>query len=239
ELRGASPMLAIQARGTLHVGQFAWKKLVATEIVTQMNVDRGEITLTALRGQLLQGSHQGNWTIDVSNRDASTQGTSSPPLRYHGSGTLHDISLVQVGVLMNDDWIAGTADGKFELEGSGDSFRDLLARSDGKLQFVMRNGSLPHIEIPGSSPPLLVHRFAGELHLKKGTWELPAGRLESHDGIYQVRGKASSASGFDFLLTRGDEKSWSLTGTLAHPRVTPVNRTEAKRADADAKTDKP
>ncbi len=239
ELRGASPMLAIQARGTLHVGQFAWKKLVATEIVTQMNVDRGEITLTALRGQLLQGSHQGNWTIDVSNRDASTQGTSSLPLRYHGSGTLHDISLVQVGVLMNDDWIAGTADGKFELEGSGDSFRDLLARSDGKLQFLMRNGSLPHIEIPGSSPPLLVHRFAGELHLKKGTWELPAGRLESHDGIYQVRGKASSASGFDFLLTRGDEKSWSLTGTLANPRVTPVNRTEAKRADADAKTDKP
>ena len=76
------------------------------------------------------------------------------------------------------------------LEGSGDSFRELLARSDGKLQFVMRNGSLPHVEIPGAPVPLPVHRFAGELHLKKGAWELAAGRLESRDGIYQVSGTA-------------------------------------------------
>ena len=102
----------------------------------------------------------------------------------------------------------------------------------------MRNGSLPHIEIPGSSAPLPVHRFSGELHLKKGAWELPAGRLESHDGVYQVHGTASAGKGFDFVLTRGDEKSWSLTGTLAKPHVTPVDRAEAN-ADADAKTDKP
>ena len=125
ELRGASPMLAIQAHGALHVGQFAWKKLVATEIATQMDVDRGKITLKALHGQLLQGSHQGNWTIDLSSRDTSTQSASGLPVRYHGSGTLHEISLAQVGALMNDDWITGTADGKFEVEGSGDTFRDL------------------------------------------------------------------------------------------------------------------
>src|SRR5208337_5191470 len=113
-----------------------------------------------LRGQLLQGSHQGNWVIDVSNRDAAAQDASSQPVRYHGAGTLHDISLAQVGALTltNDAWIAGTGDGTFEIDGSGDSFRDLLAHSDGKLQFVMRNGSLPHIEIPGSSAPLPVHR---------------------------------------------------------------------------------
>jgi len=226
---GTSLLLAIEARGALHVGRFEWKKLSATEITTQMDVDRGKITLTSLRGQLLQGSHLGNWTIDVS----------SSPARYQSTGTLHDISLAQVGTLMNDDWIAGTADGEFGLEGSGNAFRDLLTRSDGKLQFVVRNGSLPHIEIPGSSAPLPVHRFAGELHLKKGAWELSAGRLESHDGVYQVKGSASPASGFDFVLTRGDEKSWSLTGTLAKPHVTPVDRAEAKRADADAKTDKP
>ncbi len=231
ELQGTSPLLAVQAHGALHVGRFEWKKLVATEIAAQMDVDRGKITLTALRGQLLQGSHQGNWVIDAS----------SPPVRYHGTGTLHDISLVQVGALTltNDAWITGAADGKFELEGSGDSFRDLLARSDGKLQFVMRNGDLPHIEIPGSPAPLPVHRFTGQLHLKKGAWELSAGRLESHDGVYQVRGIASPGKGLDFVLTRGDEKSWSLTGTLAEPHVTPVDRTEAKRAEVDAKTDKP
>jgi hypothetical protein len=231
---GLSPLLAIQAHGSLRVGRFELKNLLATQVATQVEVDRGKITLTALRGQLLQGTHQGNWLIDLSNHDASPQ-----PVRYHGVGTLQDTSLAQVGTLMRDDWITGTADGNFDLDGSGDSFRQLLERSDGKLQFVMRNGSLPHIEIPGSSVPLPVHRFAGELHLKKGAWELSAGRLESHDGTYQVRGTASPGSGFDFVLTRGDEQSWTLTGTLAKPHVTPIghreaNRTEAKRVEAGA-----
>jgi len=244
EPRGPSPLLAIQARGNLHVGRFGLKKVFATQVATQVEVDRGKIILTALRGQLLQGTHQGNWTIDVSSHDASTHDASThdasaQTLRYRGTGTLQDISLEQVGTLMNDAWIAGTADGKFDLEGSGDSFRDLLARSDGKLRFVMRNGSLPHVEIPGSPVPLPVHRFAGDLRLKKGAWELSAGRLESRDGIYQVSGAASPDSGFDFVLTRGDEQSWTLTGTLAEPHVAPGNRTEANRAEAGAETVKP
>ena len=227
--QGPSPLLAIQARGSLHVGQLGLKKVFATQVATQVELDRGKITLTVLRGQLLQGTHQGNWIVD-----ASTQ-----PVRYHGAGTLQNISLAQVGTLMNDAWIDGTADGNFDLEGSGDDFRELLARSDGKLQFVMRNGSLPRIEIPGSPVPLPVHRFAGELHLKKDAWELSAGRLESRDGIYQVNGTASPGSGFDFVLTRGDEQSWTLTGTLAKPHVVPVNRTEAKRAETDANSVQP
>jgi hypothetical protein len=220
------------------------KKVSATQVATQVEVDRGKITLTALRAQLLQGTHQGNWIIDLSNHDVSSHDGSTQPLRYHGTGTLQDISLGQVGTLMNDDWISGTAGGNFDLDGSGDSFRQLLERADGKLQFVMRNGSLPHIEIPGSAVPLPVHRFAGELHLKKGAWELSAGRLESRDGTYQVSGTVSPGSGFDFVLARGDEQSWTLTGTLAKPQVAPVghreaNRTEAKRVEEGAETVKP
>jgi hypothetical protein len=263
---GLSPLLAIQAHGNLHVGQFGLKKAVATQVATLAEVDRGKITLTGLRAQLLQGTHQGNWTVDVSNRVASTDDASARDartLRYRGTGTLQDISLAQVGTLsnvtlgdttsdtssgttgdvvsdaMNGAWITGTADGKFEVEGSADNFRELLARSDGKLQFVMRNGSLPHVEIPGSPVPLPVHRFAGELRLKKGVWELAEGRLESHDGIYQVSGTASSGGGLDFRLTRGDEQAWTLTGTLAKTHVAAGSRTVAKRTDADAKTVKP
>jgi len=237
--QGGSPVLAIQAYGNLHVGQFGLKKVVATQVATQVGVDRGKIALTALRAQVLQGTHHGNWTIDVSSQDASSHDASTQALRYRGTGTLQNISLEQVGSLMNDAWIAGTADGKFDVEGSGESFRDLLARSDGKLKFVMRNGSLLHIEIPGSPAPLPVHRFAGELHLKKGVWELSAGKLESRDGIYQVSGTSSPSSGLDFVLTRGDEQSWTLTGTLAEPHVAPGSRTEVKRAEAGAETVKP
>ncbi len=241
--RGLSPLLAIQAHGNLQVGRFGLKKVVATQVVAQVDVNRGKIALTALRGQLLQGTHQGNWIIDLSNRDVSARNPSSPPVRYHGAGTLHDISLAQVSVLTststNDAWITGTADAKFDLEGSSDGFRELLTRSGGKLQFVMRNGSLPHIRIPGSPAPLPVHRFSGDLRLKEGAWELSAGRLESRDGLYRVRGTASPANGFDFVLTRGDERSWNLTGTFAKPHVAPVDPTEAKRAEADTKSTRP
>jgi AsmA family len=235
--QGASPLLTLQARGSLHVGRFGLKKVSATQVATQIEVDRGKITLTALRGQLLQGTHQGNWVIDVSGPDVSTGDSAKHSIRYRGSGTLQNISLAAVGSVMNDAWISGTADGKFDLDGRGDNFRDLLSHADAKLRFTMRNGSLPHVEIPGSPGPLPVHRFTGELQLRQGGWKLSAGRLESHDGIYRVSGTASPAIGFEFVLTRGDEQSWTLTGTLAKPHVAP--RTETSRAEADPKTVKP
>jgi AsmA protein len=234
-----SPLLAIQARGNLHVGQFALKKLLVTQIAAQVELDRGKITLTNLRARLLEGTHQGNWMIDVSNHDASIQDATTAPVRYHGAGTLQNISLAQVGAAMNDAWITGTADGNFELDGSGVSFRDFMAGSAGKAQFVMRNGSLPYIEIPGAALPLPVHRLAGELHLAKGVWGLSAGQLESRDGIYQVNGTASAASGFDFVLTRNDDQTWALTGSLAKPHVVPGSRKVAKRTEADAMSVKP
>ncbi len=236
EPSGRSPLLRIKAHGNLHVGRFGLKKVFATQVATQVEVDRGKITLTALRAQLLQGTHQGNWIIDAPADDVSAR-----PVRYHGSGALHGISLAQVGASMGDAWVAGTADGNFDLEGYGDTFHELLALSNGKLQFAMRNGSLPHIEIPGSAGPLPVHRFTGELHLKESVWELSAGRLESRDGMYRVSGTAFPGGAVDFALTRGDEQSWALTGTLAKPHVAPGNRTEAKHPDANAraKTVKP
>ena len=245
---GPSPLLAIQAHGNLHVGQFELNNVPITQVATQVQLDRGKITLTGLRAQLMQGTHEGNWTIDLSSDDLTKPDVATQPasaedvpatVRFHGAGTLHDIALAQVGTLMNDAWIAGTADGDFEVDGSGDSFRGLLARSDGKLQFVMRNGSLPHIAIPGSPAPLPVHRFTGDLRLKKGIWELSAGKLESRDGFYQVEGTDSPGSGLAFVLTRGDEQSWKLTGTLAKPHVEPADGPEAKRTEAAAQTVQP
>jgi hypothetical protein len=148
-------------------------------------------------------------------------------LRYHGSGTLRDISLEQVGALMNDAWISGKAEGNFDLQGSADNFIEVPAHSDGTLQFIIRNGSLSHIEIPGAPAPLPVHRFAGDLRLKKGIWELSAGKLETLETTYQVTGSASPQGVFDFVLKHGVAESWALTGSFANPRV-------ASRAEGDA-----
>jgi len=209
----------------LRVARLELKKMIATQVSTDLNLDRGKVTMTNLHAALLQGTYQGNWTVDAS----------ILPPRYRGGGTLQNISLAQLGTLMNDAWIAGNADGSFDLDTSGGSLRELLGNSDGKLQFVMRNGSLTHVQLPGSRGPLPVYRFAGDLQARKGVWALPDGRLESRDGLYQVTGSAGLGNGLNFVLTRSDERSWNLTGTLTKPHVTPVaqeiSRTEMKRAN--------
>ncbi len=226
-----SPLLAIKAQGTLHVGRFGLMKLSATQIATQVDVDRGKISLNALRARLLQGTYQGDWLIDVTNRDPAIQS-----LRYQGSGVLQDISLAQVSTLMSDAWINGNADGKFEMEGSGDNFRELMAHSQGKMQFVMRNGSLRHVQFPGSPGPLTVHRFSGELRLEQSAFEVVGGKLDSHDGVFQIGGTASADNGFNIVLTRRDQQSWTLTGTLAKPHL--VNRAESNRTEAEVNNPK-
>lgn len=223
---GKSPLLGIQARGTVRVSQLMLKKIAAGQVAAQADLDHGKITLTGLRGQVFQGTCQGTWVIDVS----------SAPARYQAAGTLGNIALAPVTALMNDAWANGTADGRFEVTGIGNTVSDFLAHADGELQFVMRNGMLPHVEIPGAPKPLPVHRFAGDLRLKEGKWKLQAGRLESRDGVYQVSGTAARGD-LDLALIRGDQQTWNVTGTLAKPRV--VSRAENNRTEADAKSVKP
>ena len=225
--QGPSPLLALKAHGRVHVGRLNVGKAAATQLSAQMAIDRGKVLITGLHAQFLHGMHQGDWIIEASG---------SPP-RYHGTGNFQDISLAQAGSLMNTTWISGTADGRFELECSGATFRDLLTSGVGKLDFNMRNGSLTHIEIPRTPGPLPVSRFTGTLETRKGVWELSEGRLESRDGVYQVRGTATTEAGLNITFTRGDEQSWNVTGTLAKPHSTTTTRTEVSRKEPHLKAD--
>lgn len=215
---GPSPLLAARASGTLRVAKFDLKKVPAAQVTTQLDLDRGKVTLSNLRGQLLQGTHQGNWTIDVS----------AQPLKYQAAGTLQNISLAQVSALMNDSWVTGMGDASYEGTTSGSLLADVLANATATLHVTMRNGSLPHVEGTGSAGPLSVHRLTGDLRLDNGVWELSAARLESRDGIYQISGRASAKSGLNFTLLRNDDRSWTLFGTLAKPRLERTSRTQAE-----------
>ena len=219
EQTGLSPLLEARASGTLRVGKLEIRKLVATQITTQVDLDHGKITLNNLRGQLLQGTHQGTWTIDVL--------ASSP--KYRATGTLQNISLAQVSTLMSDSWVTGTADAKFDGTASGRNVADLLANAAATLHFSTRNGILSHVESPGVPGPFTVRKFAGDLRLEMGLWQLSAARLESRDGVYQVSGTASAGTGLNFTLLRSDDQSWSLLGTLAKPRL---ERTKSTQAEA-------
>jgi hypothetical protein len=226
-----SPLLGIQARGNLHVGRFSLKTIAASQISSQVEIARGKIMLNNLRAQLLQGTHLGNWIIDASPHDGSDHS-----LHYHATGTFHEIALQQVAALMNDPWIGGTADATFELDGSANTLSEVPANSDAKMQFVMRNGSLPHIALPGTPAPLAVHRFAGTLGLKKGTWDLARSQLETRDTSFQVSGTASEGQ-VDFVLRSSKDQAWTLTGTLAKPHI--ANPEASDHPEANAKVVNP
>ena len=217
---GPSPLLAAQVRGRLRVAQFAIGKMLATQLSTELAADHGKIALTHLQAQFLQGQHLGDWTIDA---------TVHPP-EYRGTGTLQDISLDRFSALMNDGWVTGNATGTFEVRTTGISSHELITNADGKLQFAMRDGSFAHVAIPGVPAPFPVSRFSGGLRVKDGKWQLSAGKLQSRDGLYLLSG-SSSLGALDFALTRGDERSWNLTGTLTKPLVKPASE-EISRKDA-------
>lgn len=213
-----SPLLAITATGSVRVSRLVWKKLVATQVQARLDVGHNTIAFTGLRGQLFQGTHQGNWSIDLS----------SQPPAYHGAGNLQNISLGSVSTLVGGPLATGTVDGKFELTGTGNSVVEVLEHAGASVQFIMRNGTLTHPETEGLQKPFPVHRFTGEMLLKNGRWELRAAKLESHDGVYQVGGTATSAGVLNLVSTRGDERSWNVTGTITKPRVTPAERQEVR-----------
>ncbi len=218
EQQGKSPLVAIQARGRLRINRLSLEKVDASQLVAQVEMDRGKIALTGLRGQVFQGTHQGDWVIDVS----------AMPPHYQATGQLQNVSMAQVSAAMNDGWTTGTAEGKFNLTTSGINFSDLLAHLEGELQFTERNGTLAHVELPDAAKPFPVHFFSGNLKMKNGIWKLSAGKLESRDGIYQVSGTASPDDGLSLVLTRSDEQSWNITGSLLKSNVAHANRTEAR-----------
>ena len=217
---GPSPLLALQAKGSVRVSRLALRKVMATQVTSKAEFDRGRITLSGLQGQIFDGVHRGDWSIDVL----------SQPHQYRARGILQGVSLAEASALTSDAWVTGTADGQYDLASTGTTIADLVAHAEGDLQFSMQNGTLKNIELSAGAKPFPVHRFRGEVKLKKGEWELRAGKLESRDGVYQVIGSSSPTGGLNFVLVRGDEQKWNVTGTLAKPRAVPAHRTEARTA---------
>jgi hypothetical protein len=216
--QGKSPLLGVRARGRLRVNRLSLKKVDASQIVAQVKIGGGKVALTGLRGQIFQGTHQGDWVIDASDL----------PPHFQGHGELQNVSLAQVSAAMNDAWATGAADGRFTVAASGDNFPDLLGHAEGELQFSVRNITFATFEIPDTPKVFPVHLLTGNLKAKNGMWKLSASKLESHDGTYQLSGTAVPGKGLNILLTRGDERAWTVTGTLLKPTVVRAPHAEAR-----------
>jgi len=132
---------------------------------------------------------------------------------------------------MGDDWVAGTANGTYELKGSCPG--NFWQGADGKLHVEVQDGIFPHISLADDPEPLQASEIKGDARLHAGEIEITNTELVSSDQIYLLTGTASLKREVDLKLTRvptGPAKvGYSIGGTLEAPRVSALSSTEQAR----------
>ena len=225
----ATPFLAsLRATGKVSVGRLGLHDLDATHVSANVDLDNGKVRIADLRADFLGGKHRGEWQMDFSVK---------PPL-YAGSGSFAGISLVRLADAMKDDWISGTAAGGYQIKTSGMSSADFWQSAEAAVQFTMQDGVLPHISLEDGEGPLSLGRFAGRARLHDGMLEIENGRLNCAEGNFAVSGTASLSRELDLKLAHVRDASspqavsreYTITGTVADPRVEAISAAETQAA---------
>jgi hypothetical protein len=207
----------VRASGRVDAGRFRIHDIVANRVSAALELDRGKLKISGLRGDLLGGKQVGDWQADF---------TGESPV-YTGSGTLSGISLGQMAEAMHDPWISGTAAGTYQLTAAGADSAAFWQSADGALRFDVRDGVLPHISLASDEGPLRAARWQGRARLHGGKVDIEKGKMISAAGAYEISGTASFGRVLDLKLSRGTVVKpagagalvYSITGTVLEPRV--------------------
>jgi hypothetical protein len=208
----------LHATGKLSAGQLTIHRLQATGVSADVLLEDGTLRLSNLPGTLMGSLHRGDWTVDF---------TKQPPA-YSGSGTFDELALDQLSDTMNDDWITGTAGASYEVTAAGGTVSELLGAATGSLTVEAREGSLPHLILDREA--LQFERLAGKFILKDGELSITDGKLQTSDATYQMVGSASLANELDLRLIRNTGRGFTVTGSVAAPRVEPALFPETRAA---------
>ncbi len=211
-------LLRAHASGKLAANRLVIRNLVSTRLTAQVELEEGKLRLSDVRGEVMGGKHRGDWWASFT----------AKPVTYSGSGTLENVSVGQVADAMHDDWIRGTANGKYTIDMAGFSSAELAASAHGTLQFTLRDGALPHIALAAS--PLRVRRFTGSLDFRGPQVEMRDATLDVPGASFVVNGTAFKSKKLDFKLVQEGVSAFNVTGTLSDPQVAPANRAETRAA---------
>jgi hypothetical protein len=220
---GPAPLLhKIQASGDIVANRLRIHDVVAEKLSASVAIDRGKVRVSDMRADLFDGKYRGEWRADFS---------AAVPA-YSGSGTLTRVSLEQVAHATHDPWIAGTASGIYEIQGSSGDSGEFWRSAEGAIHFDVRDGSLPHISLNGNSP-LQFARWQGEARLRQGKIEIAGGEIVSPSGAYQIAGTASLSRLLDLRLafsaaSGATPVQYNIRGTLAEPQVTQTPHPETQ-----------
>lgn len=217
---GSSLLARLHASGHLTANRFVIHGVTSNGLSADIDLDTGKLRVSNLTGDLFGGKHRGKWLADFS----------ASPWTCKGSGTLSGISLYKIANQMEDNWIAGTAGGSYNI--SGPCTPAFWQSAEGTLQVDLRNGALPHVLLDEDSE-LQITRLTGEARLADGKIVLDSAKLDSPSGEYTISGMASLQRDLDLKMTRTHAESarsgFGITGTIAKPQVLPLSKTEQAR----------
>lgn len=213
-------LVALRAEGRLTADRLQVQKIAATHVSAHVSLDAGKVEIADLNGDLLGGKHSGHWQADFS----------AQPSACSGSGNVTKLSLADLAETMKDHWIAGTANGSYEVKGTCQAgFWD---SAEGTLKVQAKDGALPHLVVGEGAKPLRWTKLDGQLRLRAGGFEIEEAKVDSPEGRYTVRGTASFERKLDLKLSRGasaGETVYTISGTLADPQATPAKGSEQAR----------
>jgi hypothetical protein len=224
--RPPSFMANLRAVGSLSVNRLRVQHLVATRVSANVRLDAGKLKVADLYGELLGGTHRGEWEADFTDKSPS----------YGGSGTFTGVSMGQLADTMNDPWIAGVGEGKYQIRASGVSSEDFWGSADSVLQFEIREGVLPHLALASDDDPLKIGRFQGRAHLAGGVLTVNDAVLDFGHGAFQVDGSISLSRELDVKLrpvplvnaSGVAAPAYAVSGTLAQPQAVLVSGPETR-----------
>ena len=205
------------------IGKIALDKLMVgkspcTQLTAELELHDGKLTIANLKGQTLEGKATGEWQADFSSR---------PPV-YSGSGSFDGVSMAGVAGLMHNAWIDGNGTARYEFKASGWGVQDLLDSVDLTGDFVVRDGSFPHITLTSNSNVLHTSHFSGRILLREGEFSFPDAKLESPSGVYKVSGTVSLTGDLNLKMTGESAPGFALSGTLLKTRVSAIPITAAQ-----------
>jgi hypothetical protein len=210
--RVGTPFLAsVRASGHVMADHLLVRGFEASHVSANVSLDRGKLQISDLNTDFLGGKHRGEWHADFTVK----------PAVCGGNGSLTGISLERLADTMKDQWIAGTANGSYEIKGTCPA--DFWTSAAATLQFDVKDGTLPHISLAGADDPLKVTRFSGRARIDGGQVEIKNARLDSASRKFLLSGTATLKQELDLKLATDPNGSpaagFTITGTLAQPRV--------------------
>ena len=206
-----------RASGTVAIGQLMLGKTPCANFSASLRLEKGRLSLSGITGEVLDGSVSGDWEANFN---------ANPPA-YKGSGTAQGVSLAQVSGLMQDNWIEGSADAKYQFAGSGRSLRELFSSADLSAEFSVADGVFPHVALTKNSGPLRAQSFSGSAQMHSGEISFRDAELETARRVYSLSGTASLAGALNLRISSEGVPGYLVSGTILETRVSASPTTAA------------